>query len=107
MKDLAFPRHGTIASSVIVAPDPDWNGPAKAVLIDPLKRAGDRSVPAFVDTTPWDSFPDASGKRNQRWYEGQPVEILVVQAAGPGVPRRRDGMFRLRQPHACDRSSVA
>ena len=53
MKDLAFPRHGAIARSVIVVPDPDWKGPAEAALTDLLRLAWDRSVPAFVSTNPW------------------------------------------------------
>lgn len=73
---------GKIRPAVVLADDPDGDGPAEAALTSPLKLARDRSVVAFVNTNPWDSFPGKDGKRNRRWFEGQPVDIsgLAVSA---------------------------
>ena len=60
---------------VVVGPDPDGEGPAEASLTDPRKMASAPSVLAFINTNPWDSFPDARGRRNRRWHSGQPVDI--------------------------------
>ncbi len=65
----------TIQPAVIVAADPDADGPAEAALTDPLKLARDRSILALVNTNPWDGFPDTKGKRDRSWFEGQPVDI--------------------------------
>lgn len=64
-----------IQPDVVIAADPDGDGPAEAALTNPLKLAKDRSVLAFVNTNPWDSFPDATDRKNTIWYEGQPVDI--------------------------------
>ena len=80
-----------IQPAVVIAADPDGDGPAEAALTDPLKLAGDRSVLALVNTNPWDSFPDIAGERNRNWFEGQPVDIhgLAVshgQVRSPAQP---------------------
>lgn len=64
-----------IKLDVVIAPDPDGAGPAEATLTDPLKLASTGSVVAFVNTNPWDSFVNSSGKKNRRWFEGQAVDI--------------------------------
>ena len=69
-----------IRPAVVLANDPDGDGPAEAALTSPLKLAKDKSVVAFVNTNPWDSFPGKNGKRNRRWYEGQPVDISGLAA---------------------------
>ena len=28
-----------------------------------------------MNTNPWDSFTDVTGKKNRSWFEGQPVDI--------------------------------
>jgi len=66
---------------VIIAEDPDGEGPADAALTDPRKLACDPSVLAFININPWDSFPDVAGKKNHRWFEGQPVDILGLVAS--------------------------
>jgi hypothetical protein len=66
---------GKVQAAVAIAPDPDGSGPAEAALTDPLKLAGERSIVAFVNTNPWDSFPDVAGRSNRSWFEGQPVDI--------------------------------
>jgi len=76
---------GRVRPAVVLAPDPDGDGPAEAALTHPLKLARDRSVLAFVNTNPWDSFPDAAGKRNRFWFEGQRVDIHGLAAAGGAV----------------------
>ena len=88
--DLAADRG--IRPAVVIAAAPAGDGPAEAALTDPLKLASNRSVLAFVNANPWDSFPDTTGKRDRTWFEGQPVDIQGLAAssnhvrspAGPG-----------------------
>ena len=77
--DLNNPK---IKPSIIVARDPDGNGPAEAELTDPFKLAGNSNVLAFINTNPWDSFPNKEGKRNRSWFEGQPVDIDGLAISG-------------------------
>ena len=70
--DLASKK---IKPKVVLGPDPDGDGPAEVALTDPRKLASDSSVLAFVNTNPWDSFPNDKGKKNRSWYPGQPVDI--------------------------------
>ena len=70
--DLASKK---IKPKVALGPDPDGDGPAEVALTDPRKLASDPSVLAFVNTNPWDSFPNDKGKKNRNWYPGQPVDI--------------------------------
>ncbi len=60
---------------VVLGPDPDGDGPAEVSLTDPRKLASSPAVLAFVNTNPWDSFPNAQGRKNRNWYSGQPVDI--------------------------------
>jgi len=83
--DLA---NSTIQPAVVIAPDPDGDGPAEAALIDPLKLAADRSVLAFINTNPWDSLPGIVGRRNRRWFEWQPVDIQGLAVSGGQVRSR-------------------
>ncbi|MBN80525.1 MAG: hypothetical protein CMJ70_10330 [Planctomycetaceae bacterium] len=68
-------RVGKLKPAVVVGADPDGDGPAETALTSPLKLAAGSSVVAFINTNPWDSFPDAEGRRNRRWFAGQPVDI--------------------------------
>ena len=70
--DLASKK---IKPKVVLGPDPDGDGPAEVALTDPRKLASDSSVLAFVNTNPWDSFPNDKGKKNRSWYPGQLVDI--------------------------------
>ena len=70
--DLALNK---VKSAVALGPDPDGDGPAEVSLTDPRKLASSPSVLAFTNTNPWDSFPNAQGKKNRNWYSGQPVDI--------------------------------
>lgn len=74
---------------VILAPDPDGDGPVEAVLTDPRELVSRKSVNAFINTNPWDSFPDAEGRRDRRWRAGQPVEIIGLAGTGG---KMRSGM---------------
>ena len=47
-----------VKPQVVLGEDPDGDGPAEAALTDPRKLASNSSVVAFVNTNPWDSFPD-------------------------------------------------
>ena len=71
--------------AVVIPADPDGDGPAEVALTDPVKLAGDGAVLAFVNTNPWDGFPDAAGKKNRRWFEGQPVDIHGLAVSGGQV----------------------
>ena len=68
-------KNPNIKPSIIVAKDPDGSGPAEAELTNPFKLANKNEVLAFINTNPWDSFPNKEGKRNRNWFEGQPVDI--------------------------------
>ncbi len=70
--DLGLSR---VKPKVVLGPDPDGDGPAEVALTDPRKLASSPSVLAFVNTNPWDSFPNAQGQKNRNWYAGQPVDI--------------------------------
>ena len=76
---------GKSEPAVVIGRDPDGDGPAETALTNPLKLAADEDVLAFINTNPWDSFPDASGKKNRSWYEGQPVDIEGLAASGGSV----------------------
>lgn len=83
---------------VVLADDPDGSGPAEAALTSPLKLAQNRSVLAFINTNPWDSFLDVTGKKNQNWFEGQPVDIWGLAATdgrmrSPALPNNMSVWF--------------
>jgi hypothetical protein len=81
--DFSCPQ---IVPRVIIAPDPDGDGPAEAELTLPQQLIENLPVLAFINTNPWDALPDAQGQRNRRWYPGQHVEILGL-AASQGLLR--------------------
>ena len=85
---------GKIEPAVVVAPDPDGGGPAEAALTNPLTLASDRRTLAFINTNPWDSFADTSGRKNRNWWEGQPVDIygLAVSDGHMRSPAQTDGV---------------
>ena len=64
-----------VGPKVELGPDPDGKGKAEASLSDPRKLASHPSVLAFINTNPWDSFPNKEGEKNRSWYLGQPVDI--------------------------------
>jgi hypothetical protein len=64
-----------VKPKVAFGADPDGDGPAEVSLTDPRKLAANPAVLAFINTNPWDSFPNAQGKKNRSWYAGQPVDI--------------------------------
>ncbi len=76
---------GKIRPVVVIAEDPDGDGPAEATLTNPLKLAQHEFVLAFINTNPWDSFPDANGKKNRHWFEGQPVDISGLAASNGSI----------------------
>jgi hypothetical protein len=83
-----------IEPAVILPPDPDGDGPAEVALTNPLKLADDPRTVAFINTNPWDCFPDETGRKNHLWYEGQPVDIHGLAASG-GVMRSQPGMVNV------------
>jgi len=92
-----------IEPAVVIAADPDGDGAAEAALTDPFKLARDPSIVAFVNTNPWDSFPDTTGKRNRNWFEGQPVDIQGLAVSGGQVrsaPSRPAAVWINRQGRA-------
>jgi hypothetical protein len=102
LKELSGPRtnrahilrldttRGKVELAVVVAPDPDGEGPAEAALTNPLTLAAGRETLAFINTNPWDSFPDANGEKNRIWFEGQAVNISGLALAA-GVERSPAG----------------
>lgn len=76
--------------AVVVARDPDGDGPAEAALTDPLKLAAGKNTLAFINANPWDGLPDADGKKNRNWIEGQAVDINGLVVAG-GIERSPAG----------------
>lgn len=87
---------GRIKPAVVVGPDPDGDGPAETALTSPLKLAAGPAVVAFINTNPWDSFPDAEGRRNRRWFAGQKVDISGLAAVSG----------KIRSPAASHAASV-
>jgi len=71
-----------VSPRVALGPDPDGDGPAEVSLTDPRKLAAGPSVVAFINTNPWDSFPNAQGRKNRNWYPGQPVDIHGLAGTG-------------------------
>ena len=87
-----------IQPAVVIAVDPDGDGAAEAALTDPLELVEDQSTLAFINTNPWDSFPDATGQRNRHWFAGQPVDIHGLAVSGgqvrsPDKPSRASLLF--------------
>lgn len=66
---------GQVRPAVVLARDPDRDGPAEAALTSPMKLAGDPTVLAFVNTNPWDDIPGIRGRKNRLWHAGQRVDI--------------------------------
>lgn len=67
---------------VVVAPDPDGEGPAEAVLTPPLELVKDRPALAFINANSWGGVPDASGKTDSVHREGKAVMIGGLAMAG-------------------------
>ena len=76
---------GKLKPAVVIGADPDGDGPAETALTSPLKLAAGAAVVAFINTNPWDSFPNAQGRRNRRWFAGQPVDISGLAASAGQV----------------------
>ncbi|MBA62658.1 MAG: hypothetical protein CMJ76_09870 [Planctomycetaceae bacterium] len=81
---------GKAKPRVALGPDPDGDGPAEVALTDPRKLAADKSVLAFVNTNPWDSFPNAEGKKNRNWFAGQPVDIHGLAGTNGNLRSKMD-----------------
>jgi len=64
-----------VKPTVALGADPDGDGPAEVSLTDPRNLAANPAVLAFINTNPWNSLPNAQGKKNRSWYAGQPVDI--------------------------------
>ncbi|MDP7020722.1 MAG: phosphodiester glycosidase family protein [Pirellulaceae bacterium] len=73
---------GKVKPVVVIGADPDGDGPAETSLTSPLTLAKHPGVLAFVNSNPWDSFPDENGNRNRRWFAGQHVDISGLAATG-------------------------
>lgn len=81
-----------------LAHDPDGPGPATAALEPPMTIAERAAAVAMVNANPWQSLPDASGKRSINWREGMPVDILGMAVSGGRVrspPANRHAGFWL------------
>lgn len=67
--------------AVVVALDPDGEGPAEAELTDPLTLASDPRILAFVNTNPWEGIADNAGNHITKWFVGQHVNIVGLAVA--------------------------
>lgn len=80
-----------IAWEVVIAKDPDGDGPAEAELTSPFQLAKQNTnVIAVVNTNPWSALPEADGKQPEKpvWFPGRPVDISGL-AASNGVTRSK------------------
>jgi exopolysaccharide biosynthesis protein len=69
---------------VVVAKDPDGDGPAEAELTSPFLLANQSTnVIAVVNTNPWSALPDEDGKQPDKpvWFPGRPVDISGLAAS--------------------------
>ncbi len=73
--DLRAPQLEVVA---MVAEDPDGDGPAEAVLEDPISLATRHRALAAVNANGFVGLPDPSGKADNRWRPGLPVDIVGV-----------------------------
>lgn len=71
--DLESPRYEPV---VVVAADPDGDGPAEAKLEKAEQLAEGTHLVAAVNASPFAGLPDARGKRSDDWQLGMPVELL-------------------------------
>ena len=82
-----------IKPAVVVGKDPDGDGPAEAVLTSPVALARDLDVVAFVNSNPWNSFPNQNGKRSRYWFPGQPVDIFGLAVTNGQIRSRSQKNF--------------
>lgn len=86
-----------VAPRVLVAPDPDGEGPAETTLLPPAALVAGQPVVAYLNCNPWDGLRRANGQPDRRWRHGQPVVIAGLALSG-GVVRspagRGDGQVR-------------
>jgi hypothetical protein len=104
LREIAVPRPNRIhilrvdltqgkAKPVVALPaDPDASGPGEVALTNPLTLAQGPGVLAFINTNPWDSFPDAAGKKNRSWFAGQVVDISGLAASAGHVRSLPEGV---------------
>ena len=74
---------------VVVAKDPDGDGPSESELTSPFQLANqNKNVIAVVNTNPWNALPEENGTPAVKpvWYPGRPVDISGL-AASDGVVR--------------------
>ena len=63
---------------VVVADDPDGDGPAEASLTSPFQLAKSQTnVIAVINSNPWSALAETDGKPAEKpvWYPGRPVDI--------------------------------
>ncbi|MFN7876042.1 MAG: phosphodiester glycosidase family protein [Pirellula sp.] len=75
----------TIEWKVIVAKDPDGDGPAESELTSPFQLANQSTgVLAVLNTNPWNALPEENGKPavKPNWFPGRPVDISGLAASG-------------------------
>jgi hypothetical protein len=87
-----------IQPAVVLSAKPEGDGPADAVLTNPLKLASGPSVLAFINTNPWEGVPESADKEKRGWFEGRPVVIQGLAVSGgharsPAMPKRASVWF--------------
>lgn len=78
LADLASPR---IEAAVAVSNDPDGDGPASAVLRNPLEFASEQHFVAAINANAFMHLLDATEAEKKRgWYAGKPVRLFGLAA---------------------------
>lgn len=85
--DLSSPE---VRPSVVISEDPDGDGPAEAVLRDPLKLADDPSVIAFINTNPWKRISRYGERKSFQWKEGEAVDIYGLAVSEESLRSQRN-----------------
>lgn len=78
----------TIEWKVIVAKDPDGDGPAESELTSPFQLANQNTgVLAVLNTNPWNALPEEDGKPAVKpvWFPGRPVDISGLAASSGNI----------------------
>lgn len=78
----------TMEWKVIVAKDPDGDGPAESELTSPFQLASQSiGVLAVLNTNPWNALPEENGKPPVKavWFHGRPVDISGLAASSGNI----------------------
>lgn len=107
-------RHPAYEVAVLVAPDPDGDGPAEAALTSPVRLAEAGQVLAAVNANAFGHLPTASETERARgWFAGKAVDIAGLALTDGALRSQPDpvlaslwtdtaGRFRIGIPESLD-----